>query len=250
MVSPQPLAASSPEYAIRLAGVSVGHRRSSSDFVIKNIVGQFDIGSMTAILGPNGAGKSTLIKTIVGFLKPSVGEVLINRGLRTQISLLPQLSDIDKSFPISVYDLVALGAWRRLGPFKAYDEQERQRIHHALYRVGLHHQAHQLIGTLSGGQLQRALFARLIVRDPKVFLLDEPFAAIDEATCEDLVQIMQEWHQAGRTVIAVLHDAELVARVFPQTLLLAGEQIAWGATAEVLTEDNLQKARKVALKGF
>lgn len=250
MVSHPPLAAASSEYAIRLTGVSVGHRRSSSDFVIKNIVGQFDIGSMTAILGPNGAGKSTLIKTIVGFLKPSVGEVLINQSIRTQISLLPQLSDIDKSFPISVYDLVALGAWRRLGPFKAYDEQERQRIHHALYRVGLHHQAHQLIGTLSGGQLQRALFARLIVRDPQVFLLDEPFAAIDEATCEDLVQIMQEWHQAGRTVIAVLHDAELVARVFPQTLLLAGEQIAWGATAEVLTENNLQKARKVALKGF
>lgn len=237
-------------FAIRLTDLTVGQRKSSPDFILRGISGQFNQGSMTAILGPNGAGKSTLIKTIVGFLKPSSGKVEIAPSLDCQISLLPQLSEIDKSFPITVHDLVALGAWRRIGPFRSYSEEERTRIRHALAQVGLQHQAKQLIGTLSGGQLQRALFARLIVRDPQVFLLDEPLTAIDEDTCEDLVRIMQSWYQAGRTVIAVLHDAALVEKVFPETLLLAGEQVAWGKTADVLTEDNLQKARKLALKGF
>lgn len=237
-------------FAIRLTDLSVGQRRSTPDFVLKGISGQFDQGSMTAILGPNGAGKSTLIKTIVGFLKPISGKVDIAPQLREQMSLLPQLSEIDKSFPITVHDLVALGAWRRVGPFRSYSEEERSRIRHALMQVGLQHQAQQLIGTLSGGQLQRALFARLIVRDPQIFLLDEPLTAIDEDTCADLVRLMQGWHQAGRTVIAVLHDAALVERVFPDTLLLAGEQVAWGKTADVLNEDNLQKARRLALKGF
>lgn len=237
-------------FAIRLTDLTVGQRRSSADFILKGISGVFEQGSMTAILGPNGAGKSTLIKTIVGFLKPSSGTVEVASHLRDQMSLLPQLSEIDKGFPITVHDLVALGAWRRIGPFRSYSEQERSRIRHALAQVGLQHQAKQLIGTLSGGQLQRALFARLIVRDPQIFLLDEPLTAIDEDTCEDLVRIMQGWYQAGRTVIAVLHDAALVERSFPNTLLLAGEQVAWGKTSEVLTEDNLQKARKLALKGF
>ncbi|MDY3331500.1 MAG: metal ABC transporter ATP-binding protein [Pelistega sp.] len=236
--------------AIRLTDVAVGQRESSADFILKGIHGHFARGSMTAILGPNGAGKSTLIKTIIGFLKPVQGIVEIDSSLQQQISLLPQLSEIDKSFPITVYDLVALGAWRRLGPFKSYSKIEQNRIQQALEQVGLQHQAHQLIGTLSGGQLQRALFARLIVRDPQVFLLDEPFAAIDEDTCEDLIALIKAWHQMGRTVIAVLHDAALVERVFPETLLLAGEQIAWGKTAEVLTETNLQHARRLALKGF
>ncbi len=236
--------------AIRLTDVTVGQRESSADFILKNINGYFPRGSMTGILGPNGAGKSTLIKTIIGFLRPVRGHVEIDASLRAQMSLLPQLSEIDKSFPITVYDLVALGAWRRLGPFKAYNKKEQEAIQRALEQVGLQHQAHQLIGTLSGGQLQRALFARLIVRDPEVFLLDEPFAAIDEDTCEDLITLIQGWHQKGRTVIAVLHDADLVARIFPDTLLLACEQIAWGKTADVLTEDNLQRARRLALKGF
>lgn len=237
-------------FAIRLTNLDVGQRRSSSELILKGVSGQFNQGSMTAILGPNGAGKSTLIKTIIGFLKPRSGTVEIAPHLQKQISLLPQLSDIDKSFPITVHDLVALGAWRRIGPFRSYDEGERSRIRHALAQVGLQHQAKQLIGSLSGGQLQRALFARLIVRDPQIFLLDEPLTAIDEDTSEDLIRIMQGWHQAGRTVIAVLHDAELVARVFPETLLLACEQVAWGKTQEVLTETNLQKARKLALNGF
>lgn len=236
--------------AIRLTDVTVGQRESSSDFILKNISGHFERGSMTAILGPNGAGKSTLIKTIIGFLKPIQGRVDIDTGLKAHISLLPQLSEIDKSFPITVYDLVALGAWRRVGPFKAYNKKEQEAIQNALEQVGLQYQAQQLIGTLSGGQLQRALFARLIVRNPQIFLLDEPFAAIDEDTCEALIALIKGWHQKGRTVIAVLHDADLVSRVFPETLLLAGEQIAWGRTAEVLTEDNLQRARRLALKGF
>ncbi|NEN76609.1 metal ABC transporter ATP-binding protein [Pelistega sp. NLN82] len=237
-------------FAIRLEGVCVGKRENTDDFILKDITGQFEQGSMTAILGPNGAGKSTLIKTISGFLKPIQGSITIADTLKNQLSLLPQLSEIDRSFPITVYDLVALGAWRRVGAFRGYSQQEKEKIATALEQVGLTAYANQLIGTLSGGQLQRALFARLIVRDPQVFLLDEPLTAIDEETEEQLVQIMQGWYKAGRTVMAVLHDAALVQRVFPQTLLLASEVVAWGETSTVLQEENLQKARRLVLRGF
>lgn len=235
-------------YAIKLEGLSVTYQRD--DFIIKNIEGQFKQGSMTAILGPNGAGKSTLLKTMVGFIKPTKGHVNIPAELKNEIGLLPQRSDIERSFPMTVYDLVALGAWRRVGLLKGYSSHERERIEQALKQVGMQEYRKKLIGTLSGGQLQRALFARLIVRDPKVFLLDEPFSAIDESTVADLMGLIKKWHVSGKTIITVLHDAELVKKNFPETLLLARQLVAWGNTADALNEANVDKARRLVLNGF
>ncbi len=237
-------------YAIRLDNVALGWRRETQDHILQGITGQFDQGSMTALVGPNGAGKSTLIKGLVQFIKPSQGSIQIAPGLREQMSLLPQLTDIDRSFPITVFDLVAMGAWRRLGFWRSYSRQEKQRIHEAIEQVGLGACREQLIGTLSGGQMQRALFARLIVRDAQILLLDEPFTAIDEHTQEDLMRIIQEWHQQGRTVITVLHDVSLARAAFPSALLLARQLVAWGDAQETLSEENLQSARRLVLKGF
>ncbi|ETD68922.1 ABC transporter [Pelistega indica] len=237
-------------FAIRVSDLSVGQRDNSQNEILKKINGQFEKGSMTAILGPNGAGKSTLIKAITGVIQPSSGSIEIAPDLTSGIGLLPQKNEIDHAFPITVFDLVAMGAWKRVGAFRAYSSQERDYIHQALTSVGLQHNANQLIGTLSGGQFQRALFARLIVRRPDVYILDEPFTAIDEHTSAELMQIMLDWHATGKTVIVVLHDVELARQVFPQTLLLAREVVAWGETQSILTEDNLQKARRLALQGF
>ena len=116
---------------------------------------------------------------------------------------------------------------------------------HALDAVGLAGFAERPIDTLSGGQLQRALFARVLLQDARIILLDEPFSAIDEKTVNDLLGLIRRWHGEERTVIAVLHDISLVRGGFPETLLLAREPVAWGATAEVLKPANLLKARRM-----
>jgi zinc/manganese transport system ATP-binding protein len=179
----------------------------------------------------------------MGLLKPLGG--LIERTGAEAIAYLPQAAEIDRSFPISLFDLVAMGLWRASGLFGSIGAGERDRIEHALAAVGLTGFEERPIGTLSVGQMQRALFARLLLQDARVLVLDEPFNAVDSKTVADLVALVQRWHGESRTVIAALHDLELVREVFPQTLLLAREPVAWGRTAEVLTADNLLKARRM-----
>ncbi len=232
---------------IQLDDVTVGWNGVPA---LTGVTGRFQEGSLTAILGPNGAGKSTLLKTVTGQLTPRAGNVIIHKPFTGGISLLPQISDIDRSFPITTYDLVSMGAWRRVGALRRYDRAEKQRIRDALETVGLTDKARDLISNLSGGQMQRALFARLIVCDAPVMILDEPFTAVDEGTCSLLLQILLGWHREGRTVLVVLHDAQLVRQYFPQTLLLARQVVAWGDTTAVLTEANLDRARSLALGGF
>jgi len=210
---------------------------------VREVSGAFAPGSFTAIMGPNGAGKSTLMKGILGLVTPLRGSVLLGDGVQEQIAALPQVSELDRSFPVSVYDLVAMGCWRRSGAWKTLTQDEHARIEDALAQVGLSDLRARMIGTLSGGQLQRALFARLMLFDAQLLLLDEPFAAVDQYTIEALMQLLCRWHAEGRTIVVVLHDLELAHKYFPQTLLLARQVVAWGATADVLTPDNLHMAR-------
>ena len=206
---------------------------------VHHLSGTFALGSLTAIVGPNGSGKSTLLKGIMGLLRPIGGHIERNG----EIAYLPQSAEIDKSFPATVDELIALGLWRRRGAFGAISRADREQMAAALHAVGLDGFSTRPLDTLSGGQMQRALFARVILQDAPVVLLDEPFAAIDDRTVGDLMHLVDHWHHEGRTVIAVLHDIELVRRHFPQTLLLAREPIAWGATAVALRPENLQRAR-------
>lgn len=202
-------------------------------------------GALLAVVGPNGAGKSTLLKGIVGLLSPLAGAIDRN-GLKPQdVAYLPQVIDIDRSFPISVYDFVAMGLWRRAGLFGGIGAKERARVGRAIAAVGLTGFEARAIGSLSGGQMQRMLFARLLLQDASLILLDEPFTAIDAKTSADLLDLVRRWHGERRTVIAVLHDLDLVKREFPEALLLAREPIAWGGTASVLTAENLLKARRM-----
>jgi zinc/manganese transport system ATP-binding protein len=207
---------------------------------VHHLDGKFAKGSLTAIVGPNGSGKSTLLKGIMGQLVPLGGSVRINAA---SVAYLPQLAEIDRNFPARVADLVGLGLWAKRGPYGGYAFADRAAVSKALSTVGLEGFARRSIDTLSGGQMQRALFARLLLQDAQVVLLDEPFTAIDEQSVSDLMALIARWQGEGRTVIAVLHDLELVRRGFPQTLLLAREPIGWGATADVLTEVNLTRAR-------
>jgi zinc/manganese transport system ATP-binding protein len=165
---------------------------------------------------------------------------------RDQIAYLPQVPEIDRQFPISVLDTALLGHWRKIGWHRGIGPALHHQARHALARVGLAGFEQRPIGTLSAGQFQRALFARLMVQDAPVMLLDEPFSAIDARTTSDLIALVEDWHRDGRTVIAVLHDLEQVRRHFPETLLLARTCIAWGATAQVLTPAHLLQAQSMA----
>ncbi|HEY3680928.1 MAG TPA: ATP-binding cassette domain-containing protein, partial [Bradyrhizobium sp.] len=181
----------------------------------------------------------------VGILRPLSGA--IERGALDirDIAYLPQTADIDRSFPISVFDFVGTGLWRATGFFGGMGKQAQDRIAQALASVGLNGFENRAIGTLSGGQMQRMLFARVLLQDARMIVLDEPFNAIDARTSADLLTLVQRWHAEGRTVLAALHDFDLVRASFPETLLLARGKVAWGATTEVLTPDNLQQARRM-----
>jgi zinc/manganese transport system ATP-binding protein len=207
---------------------------------VHHVQGCFAAGSLTAIVGPNGAGKSTLMKAIAGLLAPAEGCVRWEGLDRYRdIAYLPQQAEIDRSFPITVRDTVATGCWREIGAFRGMTPALRGQVLEALALVGLEGFEHRVIGSLSAGQFQRALFARLLLQRTAVVLLDEPFSAIDARTTVDLLALVQQWHNETKTVIAVLHDIGQVRAHFPTTLLLARELVAWGPTQEVLAPANL-----------
>ena len=229
--------------AIRLDGVSVAYRRHQA---VRHLSGAFAPGSLTAVAGPNGAGKSSLLKAMMGEL-PLAGGHIDRGGLAARdFAYLPQAAEVERHFPLSVADTVALGAWRQSGAFGAVAAAQADEARQALGAVGLDGFARRQIGSLSAGQFQRVLFARLLLQDAKVIVLDEPFTAIDARTTRDLLAIVERWHRDGRTVIAVLHDFDQVRAHFPQTLLLAREAIDWGPTDRALSPANLLRARAMA----
>jgi len=227
---------------LRFHNLTLGYERHPA---VHHLDGAVATGSLVAVVGPNGAGKSTLFKGIVGALKPLAGGIERNGLDALDIAYLPQVAEIDRSFPINVYDMVAMGLWRTRGPLGGIGAKENRTIEAAIATVGLTGFERRAIGTLSGGQMQRMLFARLLLQDARIIVLDEPFTAIDAKTSADLLDLVRRWHSEQRTVLAALHDVDLVKANFPQTLLLAREPVAWGPTRDVLTPENLLKARRM-----
>ena len=227
---------------VSLDNLTVSYRQHPA---LHHISGTFAPGSLTAVIGPNGSGKSTLLKTIMGLIKPAGGQVTTGAA-RARIAYLPQVSEIDRSFPMTVRDCVQLGGWSAVGAWGRVDAALIRRIDAAMAAVGLEGFEQRAVGSLSSGQFQRVLFARLLVQEADLILLDEPFNAIDSRTTETLLGVVHQWQAQGHTVIAVLHDDAQVQAHFPQTLLLARELVAWGDTAQMLTAQHLQRARTLA----
>ena len=225
---------------IRLDGVTL---RRGGRAVVSDLTGSFAPGSLTAVAGPNGAGKSTLLQALCGLLPVASGRIERGGLDPRAIALLPQEGRLDRSFPISCRDAVALGWTARIGLFRRIGHQQYAEADLALASVGLDGLGTRPIGALSAGQFQRVLFARTIVRDAPVILLDEPFSAVDPATEADLMAIVRLWHRQGRTIAAVLHDLDLIRAEFPQTLLLGSGAPEWGATDAVLSAAAIRHAR-------
>lgn len=228
---PAVLAAQASPEALRLTDLALAYQGRE---VVSGVSGRFAPGRLTAIIGPNGAGKSSLLAAIMGRLSPSAGHIDLPSALRAHLAWLPQQAQIERSVPMHVADVVALGLWRELGPFGGLRADQRQRVQAALDAVGLGAQAERPVAALSAGQCQRMLFARVLVQDARLVLLDEPFNAVDEDTAADLMVIVRRWRDEGRTVIAVLHDLQLVRAAFDEVLWLNRRCLAWGPTAEVL----------------
>lgn len=230
---------------IRLSNLSLGYERHPA---VHHLNALIPAGDLLAVVGPNGAGKSTLLKALAGVLAPMQGQIsglAPHQRHAVRVAYLPQQAEMDQSFPISVADAVAMGLWHELGAWGRLNTVQCERRDQALATVGLAGFGHRTIGTLSGGQFQRALFARLLLQDAPVILLDEPFVGVDTRTTRDLLTLLHTWHAQGRTVVTVLHDMEQVQAHFPNTLLLARELVAHGQTKQVLTEVHLHRARQL-----
>jgi zinc/manganese transport system ATP-binding protein len=227
--------------AVRVHDLTVAYRGHPA---VHHLSGSFAAGQLTAVVGPNGAGKSSLLGALGGTVRHYQGLVEVDTALR--VAYLPQASALDRSFPVQVAEVVAMGLWSRIGSFGGLHAEQRQRVEAALAAVGLGGFGRRWLAELSAGQAQRVLFARVLVQDAGLILLDEPFNAIDARTTADLLALLHRWKAEARTVIAVLHDLDQVREHFEQVLLLARERVAWGPTAEVLQAEHLFKARQMA----
>lgn len=225
--------------SIHLKKLSVSY---SHNQVISDLSCHFDAPSLWAIAGPNGAGKSTLLKNLLEIQKPTKGHIVFHGFCPCDVAYLAQQNQLDRRFPLTVGDTIAMGLFREVGVFQKYTYEQRVKMQRALEQVGLASFAKTPLQALSGGQFQRVLFARLILQDAPVIFLDEPFAGVDAQTMGDLMELLQLWVKEGRLVIAVLHDLDLVQNYFPQTLLLARHFYKWGSTQDVITKENMLAA--------
>lgn len=207
--------------------------------LVHSISFELEAGDILAVVGHNGSGKSTLVKTILGVIPPVSGSLNWAAGKPSTIAYLGQRTEFDGRFPIRVRDLAAMGAWRGLGLLGHLGKAERDRIEDALQRTGVSDIADQPLHVLSAGQLQRALFARTMVQDAPLVLLDEPFTAIDQTTETQLLKLIDTWASERRAVMLVLHDLSAVLQHCNKALLLGNGMARFGKPRQVLTPANL-----------
>ena len=238
----QPSSQSGTHIALAIEDLTVTFERHPALHHLDQVISK---GSLLAIMGPNGSGKSTLLKALVGMVRPTSGRINWHGITPNRMAWLPQQATVSGDFPLQVLEVVTLGHWHRMGWFRGVTRDMIKASEAAIDRVGLAGFAERSINSLSVGQLQRVQFARIIVADAELILLDEPFAALDPASCDSLLQLILEWHSEGRTVIAVLHDIELVRAHFPLVMLLAREKIAYGTPKQVLTKANQSRANSM-----
>lgn len=205
-----------------------------------------ETGAQAAVIGPNGAGKSTLFKAIVGLVPLRTGKILIHGrppdARREPVAYVPQKEEVDWRFPVTVFDVVAMGRYGRGAWLKRLSITDRRLIQEGLERLDMAGLAKRPIGELSGGQQQRAFLARALVQEPEVLLLDEPFTGVDMATREATLELVAGLRAHSVTVLVSTHDLDLASGRFDEVILLNGRLISAGSPAEVFTQQHLQEA--------
>ncbi|WP_102127518.1 metal ABC transporter ATP-binding protein [Deinococcus planocerae] len=216
--------------------------RYGSHTALEGATVRFAPGSFTAVIGPNGAGKSTLLKTVVGLNVPSSGRVSFGEGgsARDDVAYVPQQQTLDWAFPVTVWDVAMMGRTGRVGWLRWPTRADRERVADALRQTGVYELRGRHIGALSGGQRQRVLLARMLARDARVLLLDEPLTGVDAATQEQLMALLRTQADAGRAVVMVTHDLEQARRWCDHLVLVNRRVIADGTPEEVYTPHNIE----------
>lgn len=208
---------------------------------------QFDVapGQLVGIIGPNGAGKSTLLKAIMDLVPKTSGRIEVFgapwKQNRHRVGYVPQRESVDWDFPVSVLDVVTMGLYGQIGWFRPVRKKHREAAQRALELVGIGALAHRQISQLSGGQQQRTFLARALVQEADLYLMDEPFAAVDAATEQAIVEILREMRAAGKTALVIHHDLHTVADYFDSVVLLNMRVVAQGPTSSVFTKENLER---------
>lgn len=229
------------KYCLDVRGLTAGYGARPA---IDGVTFAVPPGEMVGIVGPNGAGKSTLFKAILGLIPVSRGQILLHEadagGQRAMMGYLPQLDDIQRTFPVSVADVVMMGRYPRVGWMRRPRPEDRSAVLEALERVDLVNHANTQIGRLSGGQIQRVLLARVLAQDPHVLLLDEPVSGVDTTTQHAIFAVLERLRDAGKTVVVATHDLNCVIERFDRVMCLSGRLVAYGPPAEVFREEILE----------
>ena len=211
--------------------VAYGENIALEDFNL-----DIEVGSLMALVGPNGAGKSTLIKTILKFLKQITGTIKINAKT---LAYVPQRNSVDWDFPTTLFDVVEMGCYGRVGFFKRVNKEEKQKILKAIEQVGMSEFKDRQISELSGGQQQRTFIARALVQEADIYLMDEPFQGVDSTTEKSIVEILKKLKSEGKTIIVVHHDLQTVPTYFESVTLINKTVIASGKVSEGFTQDKI-----------
>ena len=238
------------EPTLTLRNVSVIYN-SHNGYAVSGINLQAHAGEMVLLIGPNGGGKSTILKTIVGLVNPSAGEVLVlgknpsyNPEVRRFIGYVPQLRELNIYAPLTVRDLVAFGRYPRAGLLGRLNEEDNRLIEESIRKVKLEHVADRRLSELSGGQLARAVIARALAQNPLIYLLDEPFESIDKPTEELIMDVLKQEKQQGKLIVVTEHHIP-EKESFDKIVLVNRSIIAAGKPSEVLTEENLQRTYNI-----
>ena len=221
--------------AIEIRNLTVAY---GENIALENLNLDVEAGSLMALVGPNGAGKSTLIKTILKFLKQITGEIKINTKT---LAYVPQRNSVDWDFPTTLFDVVEMGCYGRVGLFKRVSKEEKQKVLKAIEQVGMLDFKDRQISELSGGQQQRAFIARALVQEADIYLMDEPFQGVDSTTEKSIVDILKKLKSEGKTILVVHHDLQTVSTYFESVTFINKNVIASGKIKEVFTQENIDK---------
>ena len=219
--------------AIEIKNLTVAY---GENIALEDLNLNIEVGSLMALVGPNGAGKSTLIKTILKFLKQITGEIKINAKT---LAYVPQRNSVDWDFPTTLFDVVEMGCYGRVGLFKRVSKGEKQKVLKAIEQVGMLEFKDRQISELSGGQQQRAFIARALVQEADIYLMDEPFQGVDSTTEKSIVEILKQLKAEGKTIIVVHHDLQTVPTYFESVALINKAVIVSGKVSEVFTSENI-----------
>jgi len=221
------------------------HMRYNGRAALEDITFHLHIGERVAVVGPNGAGKSTLFKVVAGVLQPTSGEVTISGSqpsVHSCIAYIPQRSQVDWNFPVSVADVVMMGRSAKLGPLNWPKKRDWDFVQQALKTVEIVNLSRRQINQLSGGQQQRMFIARALAQESELMLMDEPLSGLDTPSQEGLLDLLDKLRADRVTVMVATHDLEQAGRHFDRIMLLNRRIIVFGEPKAVMRQENLLKA--------